>query len=433
MQGVMVKLGRKKVKYIKRKVPAVLLACASVLMFSPSQAAELNAGDIISAANIDQVMNDTFEGHTIRELVTDKVEYMIRNHGLKIPLKNSEVIEFPEIDRENTQKYAGDVKIDPNTLEVTGYKSGTPFPEIDVNDPLGGHKALWNYYYQNTYGNMFEGNYTFLFINTNRGVERTQRWYTLSLKMKGRRTGEPVLGDGSLVKKQLLYATEPYDIRGIGIYTQRYDSPKLEDNWAYVKSVRRTRQLSGSSWMDNLAGGVQLNDEYDGFSGRPSWYPESKIVRKRWVLAVAHLPAPLVVEGASNIDERYPTLDLQNAPYAMPTTNVKWEPREVYEIELKMPPEHPYSKRVMYMETQFPRIYNVEHYGKGGDFAKISFVFSRPIIGGEGTLGMLPDQGICFDINRQEAFVYLVEDGVTDRPNVGPQDVTLGQLEAAAQ
>ena len=57
----------------------------------------------------------------------------------------------------------------------------------------------------------------------------------------------------------------------------------------------------------------------------------------------------------------------------------------------------------------------------------------RPIIGGEGTLGMLPDQGICFDINRQEAFVYLVEDGVTDRPNVGPQDVTLGQLEAAAQ
>src|SRR5690606_29130558 len=126
-----------------------------------------------------------------------KVEYMIRNHGLKIPLKNSEVIEFPEIDRENTQKYAGDVKIDPNTLEVTGYKSGTPFPEIDVNDSLGGHKALWNYYYQNTYGNMFEGNYTFLFINTNRGVERTQRWYTLSLKMKGRRTGEPVLGDGS--------------------------------------------------------------------------------------------------------------------------------------------------------------------------------------------------------------------------------------------
>lgn len=421
-------------KYIKKKLPAVLLACASVLTFSSSQAAELNPGDIISAANIDQVMNDTFEGHPIRDLVTDKVEYMIRNHGLKIPLRNSESIAFPAADGENTQKYSGGVSIDPNTLEVTGYQSGTPFPDIDVNDPLAGHKALWNYYYQNTYGNMFEGNYTFLFVNTNRGLERTQRWYTLSLKMKGRRTGEPVLGDGSLVKKQLLYAIEPYDIRGIGIYTQRYDSPKLEDNWAYVKSVRRTRQLSGSSWMDNLAGSVQLNDEYDGFSGRPSWYPESKIVGKRWVLAVAHLPTPIVVEGASNDDERYPTVDLQTAPYSMPTTKVQWEPREVYEIELTMPPEHPYSKRVIYMETQFPRIYNVEHYGKGGDFAKISFVFSKPVVGGEGTIGMLPNQGICFDINREEAWIYLAEESaVTDRPGVGPEDVTLGQLEAAAK
>lgn len=421
-------------KHIKTKWPAILFACASVLAFSPAQAAELQPGDIISAANIDQIMDHTFEGHTVRELITDKVEYMIRNHSLVIPLKNSEAIQVPQQDIDNTAKYSGEVSIDPATLEVTGYKAGTPFPNVDIEDPLSGHKALWNYYYQNTYGDMFEGNYTFLFINTNRGLERMQRWFTLSLKMKGRRTGEPVLGDGSLVKKQLLYAIEPYDIRGIGIYTQRYDSPKLEDNWAYVKSVRRTRQLSGSSWMDNMAGSVQLNDEYDGLSGRPSWYPGSKIVRKRWVLAVAHLPTSIVVEGATTDEERYPTVDLKNAPYSMPTTKVQWEPREVYEIELQMPQEHPYSRRVIYMETQFPRIYNVEHYGKGGDFAKMSFVFSKPIIGGEGTLGMLPNQGICFDINRQEAWIYLAEESATtDRPGVTPQDVTLGQLEAAAR
>jgi alkylation response protein AidB-like acyl-CoA dehydrogenase len=39
-------------------------------------------------------------------------------------------------------------------------------------------------------------------------------------------------------------------------YTQRYDGPQLEDNWAYIKSVRRTRQLSGGS-----PGPARCNDQ----------------------------------------------------------------------------------------------------------------------------------------------------------------------------
>lgn len=416
------------------RLPATLIAVASVLAVNSANAAELKPGDVINAANFDQVANDTFEGHQIRELITERVEFLIKNHGLQIPLRASEEIPVPQEDIENTRKYSADVKIDPSTKEVTGYISGTPFPAIDLSDPLAGHKALSNYYYQNTYGNSFEGDYSFLFVDSNRGLDRLQKWYTFSLKMKGRQTGEPVLGDGSLVKKQLLFAKEPYDIKGIGIYTQRYDSPKLEDNWAYVKSVRRVRQLSGSSWMDNLAGSVQLNDEYDGFAGRPSWYPESKIVRKRWVLAVAHLPMTLVDEKAANVAEKFPTVDTTNKPFSMPTTNVQWEPREVYEIDLKMPQEHPYSRRVIYMETNFPRIYNVEHYDKAGEFAKISFVMTTPIKGPDGIVAMTPRQGLCFDIKRQEAWVYLQHlNAVSNRLGVTEKDVTLGQLEAAAK
>lgn len=416
------------------RLSAALIASTSVIAGQAANAAELKAGDVINAANFDQVKNDTFEGHTIRDMITDKVELLIKNYNLSIPLRHSEEIPVPQIDIENTKKYSGDVKIDPVTHEVTGYKTGTPFPDIDVNDPLSGFKAVWNYYYQNTYGSTFDGHYTFLFIDSNRGLDRVQRWYTLSLKMKGRQTGDPVLGDGSLVKKQLLYAVEPYDIKGIGIFTVRHDSPQLEDNWAYVKSVRRTRQLSGSSWMDSLAGSVQLNDEYDGFAGRPSWYPEAKIVKKRWILAVAHLPGPRVVSDAPDRASKYPTVDLESEPFSMPTQKVAWEPREVYEIELKMPNEHPYSKRVLYMDVHFPRFYQVEHFDKAGEFAKISFVFTRPVKGGGGTIGMAPLQGIAFDVKRQEALVYLAEeDSTIDRPGITENDVTLGQLEAAAE
>ncbi|MBC7284785.1 DUF1329 domain-containing protein [Hoeflea sp.] len=416
------------------RLSAALIASTSVIAGQAANAAELKAGDVINAANFEQVKNDTFEGHAIRDMITDKVELLIKNYNLSIPLRHSEEIPVPQIDIENTKKYSGDVKIDPVTHEVTGYKTGTPFPDIDVNDPLSGFKAVWNYYYQNTYGNTFEGHYNFLFIDSNRGLDRIQRWYTLSLKMKGRQTGDPVLGDGSLVKKQLLYAVEPYDIKGIGIFTVRHDSPQLEDNWAYVKSVRRTRQLSGSSWMDNLAGSVQLNDEYDAFAGRPSWYPEARIVKKRWILAVAHLPAPLVVPDAPDRASKYPTVDLENKPFSMPTQKVAWEPREVYEIEMKMPDEHPYSKRALYMDVHFPRFYQVEHFDKAGEFAKISFVFTRPVKGGNGTISMAPLQGTAFDVKRQEAWVYLAEeDSTIDRPGITENDVTLGQLEAAAE
>ena len=416
------------------RLSAALIASASVMAIHAADAAELKPGDVINAANFDQVKDDTFEGHKIGDMITDKVELLIKKFNLSIALRHSEVIPVPQQDIDNTNKYSGDVKIDPVTHEVSGYKAGTPFPDLSPDDPLGGFKALWNQYYQNTYGNTFDGHYTFLFIDSNRGLDRTQRWYTLSYKMKGRQTGDPVLGDGSLVKKQLLFAVEPYDIKGIGIFTVRYDSPQLEDNWAYVKSVRRTRQLSGSSWMDNLAGSVQLNDEYDAFAGRPSWYPAAKLVKKRWILAVAHLPLPLVVAGGSDNATKYPTVDLKDKPYAWPTHKVEWEPREVYEIELTMPKEHPYSKRILFMDVHFPRIYQVEHFDKSGDFAKMSFVFTTPQKGGDGIIGMSPLQGTAFDIKREAAWVYLAEpDGTIDRPGITSDDVTLGQLEAAAQ
>lgn len=413
---------------------STLVALASVFAMSAANAAELKPGDVIDASNFDQVKEDTFEGHKIKDLITDKVEILIKNYNLKIPLRASEDIPVPQEDIENTKKYAGEVKIDPETKEVTGYKAGTPFPDIDVNDPLAGFKALNNYYYQNTYGNSFDGSYTFLFVDSNRGLDRAQRWWTFSLKMKGRQTGEPVLGDGTLVKKQLLFAVEPFDIKGLGIFTVRYDSKRLEDNWAYVKSVRRTRQLSGSSWMDNMAGSVQLNDEYDGLSGRPSWYPTAKLIGKRHVLAVAHLPLTLVNPSGATNAEKYPTVNTQEKPFSMPAKNVEWEPREVWAIELGMPGEHPYSKRILYMDTKFPRIYNVEHYDKSGEFAKISFVMTTPIKGDDGILSMTPRQGLCFDIKRQEGFVYLQEaDAMANRRGVTENDVTLGKLEAAAK
>jgi hypothetical protein len=235
-----------------------------------------------------------------------------------------------------------------------------------------------------------------------------------------------------MVSKQLLFATAPFDIKGIGIFTVRHDGPQLEDNWAYIKSVRRTRQLSGGSWMDNLAGSVQLNDEYDIVSARPSWFPEAKIVRKRMVLAVAHHKLPNVDSAKKGTPGEYPGLDAGSKPYWNPVA--EWEPREVWEIEVKMPAQHPYSKRVLYMDTKFPRIWMGEHYDKKGEFVKIAYVLTAPIKGDNGYVGMMAQQLHNMDIRRKEALVVLAHpDTVANRATLKSEDATLTKLEAAAK
>ena len=411
-----------------------LVALATAAVFQSAEAAEeLKPGYVINATNLDKAKNDTFEGHTLASLITDKMEFMIKNYNLSIKLRHSEEIPGSMVDIENTRKYASGVKFDPNTNEVTGYKAGLPFPNIDMRDPKAGYKAIYNYYYHNTYGKNFGGPYSFLWIDQEKGVFRTQLWSTLTLKMKGRSDGA-VLGDGNLVNKELTVATAPYDVKGIGIFVVRYDSARLQDNWAYVKSVRRTRQLSGGSWMDNAAGSVQLNDEYDLFAARPSWYPGVKIVGKRWVLAVPHLNLPVVDESKKGTPEEFPTVDLKSKPYWNPSAKVEWEPREVYVIEVTPPQEHPYSKRVMYMEIKFPRFYMTEHYDKAGQFAKFQLVLSVPTKGDDGKFGMLPWQGITMDLKRKEGFIYLAHpSAAVDRSGVTPEDLTIGKLEAAAK
>jgi hypothetical protein len=417
---------------INKYVVLSIAALTTAAVVQSAWAAELKAGDVINAANFDKLKNDTFEGHSVASLVTKQMEFMIKNYSMSIKLRNSEELPINQIDIDNTRKYAGEVKFDPATNEVSGYKAGLPFPNIDMADPKAGHKLLYNNYYQNTTGNSFDGAYTFLFINAEKGVERNQSWHTTTLKMKGRSGGQPVVGDGDLVNKQLLFATAPFDIKGIGIFTLRHDNAKLEDNWAYIKSVRRTRQLSGGSWMDNMAGGVQLNDEYDIFSARPSWFPDAKLIGKRWVLAVPHLKLPIINAAKKGTPEEFPTVDLQSKPFW--NAKVEYEPREVYVIEVTMPKEHPYGKRILYMETKAPRFYMTEHYDKSGQFVKMQQVFSTPTKGGDGYNGMLPWQGHTYDLKRKEGFIYLADPGaMINRVGLKPDDVTLGKLEAAAK
>ena len=123
-------------------------ACAALLSFSVGSvcAAELPPGTVISAENIDKIKNDTFEGHTIASLLTEKMEWRIRNNGWKLPLAKSQKVKLDPKWLKASEANAGKTKINAESCQVDGWSAGQPFPNIDTKDPQAAEKIVWNWH-----------------------------------------------------------------------------------------------------------------------------------------------------------------------------------------------------------------------------------------------------------------------------------------------
>jgi len=417
-------------KFLKNNLVTAIALTFSVTL--AAQAAELTPGTKIDAKSLAQHMSDTFEGHGIADLLTDRMQILIKDEGLTITLKASTPIVLGRDYMAATKANEGKAVYNRDTRNVTGWVAGIPFPDVQQDDPDAAEKLIWNHHYGQPTKNLQDfPNFGYLFINDKSGLERRQEWAFLRYYMKGRLgTDNPVEGDGSILTKTLLYATYPNDIRGLGLFTVRYDSPKLEDSWAYVKSVRRTRRLSGGTWMDPIGGTDQLSDDIEIFNANPMWYSSYKLLGKRWILAVANAEGEAWNQGAKGNAE-FPVVDLDNAPYWNPKAN--WEPREVWVVEATTPPEHPYSKKVMYMDTQFPRFYQAETYDRKGQFWKWMNYNLKTIKTEDGDVGIMSAAGFTIDYQRRHGTVFVVGKPRLNTQGITGDNVNLRELEKAAR
>lgn len=409
---------------------------ASVFMLASNLAmAEIKEGTILSAGNIDALYDDTFEGHKIKDLLTEKLEWRIRENGLEMPLAHSQKVEMSPKWLELSEANATTAKLNEQTRQVEGWQGGMPFPHIDENDPKAAEKIIWNWYYGNPRGDVMNvPNLSYVLIDGDSGIERTQNWRFIRYTMKGRMTGQQNEGDGSELSRTLFFATAPRDIKGLGTYTVRHDSDLVEDVWAYIRAVRRTRRLSGGAWMDPVGGTDQLQDDIEIFNANPSWYSSYKLLGKRYVLTAAHGVHSAWKMGAANQEEEYPILDLKKPPY-WNFNNDNYEPREVYVIEAITPEEHPYSKKIVYVDTQYPRIHLGEAYDKKGEFWKMFQFHSYPNIAEDGFRDIRTTAGVTIDFKRNHATVFFpdTESWSTNTAGLSPDDVNLAALRKGAK
>jgi hypothetical protein len=410
------------------------LAATMLLATLPVHAAELPVGTVISAENLDKVKNDTFEGHTIASMLSERMEWRIRNNGWKLPLAKSKAIPLDPKWVKASQANAGKTKINAETCQIDGWTAGQPFPNIDMKDPQAAEKVIWNWHLGQLTGDVsYVPNFTQVLIDGENGVHAEPVAEFTRYAMKGRLTGDAVEGDGSERGRQLLYFKSPSDMKGLGTFTIMYDSIKVNDVWAYIPAVRRVRRLSGGAWMDPIGSSDQLQDDLEIFNARPCWYPGYKMLGKRWVLAVANSKTQLWNKDGNSFAEKYPILE-NKAPFWNMNNN-QFEPREVYVIEATTPSEHPYSKKVLYVDTKYPRIYYGEAYNRKGEFWKFMEFHSHPAKAEDGFTDIRTAGGAIIDFQRNHATVFLVDSATwkTNAPGTSSKDFTLQTLQAAGR
>jgi hypothetical protein len=227
-----------------------IVAAMLAVLAMPAAAAELPEGTVIGADNIDKIKNDTFQGHAIASLLTERMEWRIRNSGMRMPLAKTKEIAIDPKWAKASQANAGKTKINRDKCVVDGWGGGMPFPNIDEKDPEAAEKIVWNWHLGQLYGDVAEAlDWTQLLVDGAKGIHAEPTAEFSRYNMKGRLDGKTE-GDGSERGRQLLYFKSPSDMKGLGTFTVMYDSAKMNDVWAYIPAVRRIRRLSGGAWMD---------------------------------------------------------------------------------------------------------------------------------------------------------------------------------------
>ncbi|MEQ9010605.1 DUF1329 domain-containing protein [Algiphilus sp.] len=422
-----------------KRCGAALSALALTLAASPLHAETLSDGVVISAENLDSVLEDTYQGHKISDLLTERVTWLVREHNLKIELGDTPAFDIDDNYWKLTEENAGQATLNTETRQMENWNgAGMPFPlrDIDMDDPHAGDKLIWNFFTYQTDGDVTRFPFTYLLIDGNSGLERTQEWAWIRYKYSGRFSpkNEPNINEEgeTILNKTLINARYPRDIRGLGTLATTYYEDRVDDSFAYLPAVRRIRRLSGGAWMDPIGGTDQLQDDINVWNTHPNWYPKIEVTGKRWILVPVGESWSSFPDKDTNA-EKYPFINLAEAPYWQPA-QFKWEPREVYVIEATAPDEHPYSKKIMYYSTELPWIYQGETYDKKGEFWKYLWWVPRNYTAEDGTKVVTVTSAFVQDYQRMHATLFVSTPAWEFNPNgVERSDASLPALQAGGR
>lgn len=299
-----------------------------------------------------------------KEVLPPEILRLIQAGEFETTVQETTNSPLPEAYIEATLKGAGQVQIG-NDGELKNYVAGLPFPLLDPSDLQAGLEAAWNLRYRN-FGDSVEVNYT---IQLRDHTGRAQRSLEFQHFFRfGLHRAEP---DANLARwksegvfyKEYLQALAPLDLTGFQQILLHYDRDTLADEeWAYNPHTRRVHKTVYNPLAAPL-GLSYFGEDRLGFTGYLHPY-EWRLRGRQVVLAPWGTKAEQARFGGKG--GWYPV-----DPWELRTAVVlEGRPRNA---------NHPYGKRVFYLDEQtYAILYVLVYDHQGNHFRTFFLCYGNP-------------------------------------------------------
>ncbi len=308
----------------------------------------LTPGDVVGKANVEQ-FKDAFD---------PGLYAMVKDGWVEIKVGPTTNFPQPRSYVEATRNNLNKTKLGAKNGEIEGFAAGRPFPEEpDVNDERAGEKLAWNFKYGVNYGDSGSV-YPFYWRYRNAAtgqIERTIKFQFNFLNFMHRTEQTPVPeitpNPAKIFRGTYAKVFEPQDLKNTQLLIHRFgDDTKLDDAYLYLGFQRRVRRLATGQTADAFLGSDMMIEDFEGYNGRISdmnW--AYKGVRNILVPYFNHNEQPLTDEYKEA--DGFKFVDFHGKGNCMP--NVTYQLRKAYVLEATpVNPNHPVSKKVMYLDAQ---------------------------------------------------------------------------------
>ena len=248
-----------------------------------------------------------------------------------------------------TRRNAGKARLRPDG-SLEGYVAGRPFPQINPADPQAGLKLAWNSRYHESVDSAQAWGVFQVLDGTGRMVRDMEFYYALAYGVHRLDAKANIWeGDGVLFK-EFYQVLAPEDVKNQMRLKLRYDDDRTSDlNFAWIPETRKVRQVNVDP-RERMMSSELLNEDFYGFWGYLHEYDWRFLER-------ATLLAPVAVKAAKA------TFEPRRGYPADP-----WEMRTMLLLEgTPKDPNHPYGKRVLFVDEQMgvpPYVFAYDRQGK---------------------------------------------------------------------
>jgi hypothetical protein len=303
--------------------------------------------------------------------------------GMEIQIRDAGDLTASDVYKAATAKFMGQASLDED-YGIVGYTAGMPFDRTkfrpgSVED---GFKLAWNFNYRWNNQGAEVGESEWVWVRPGSHAEHALMKGSKAQYYQGGGKFERVLA-GTYKRIWITNRSDlpdtnyeqhgawapgveyreyqdfhtPFDIAGTAFLIQRYNDPhKADDSWAYIPSLRRVRRISVEVKADSLLGTDITLEDFYCFAGRP--------LEHTWEYAgTARL---LAVARSRNRETIY------GGPNGWVPVNDDWALRTMDVVKV-VPTwsNHPYSLKIMMIDSQTSQCYYSAVYDKAGKFWKL--------------------------------------------------------------